>query len=68
VLSLEGWPVISSGVTVCLARVRDVLSVVMKPTIEPANGIGVKGIPAVDGITAITRPMDRGGITNIRAE
>ena len=65
---MEGLPVMSSGITVCLARVRDVLSVVMKPTVAPASGIGVKGIPAVDGIAAITRPMDRGGITNIRAE
>jgi hypothetical protein len=65
---LEGWRVTSWGIMVCLARVRDVSSVVMKPTIEPANGIGVKGIPAVDGTAAITRPMDHGGITNICAE
>ena len=65
---MEGWPVISSGITVCLARVRDVLLVVMKPTVAPANGIGVGGIPAVDGIAAITRLMDRGGITTIPAE
>jgi len=65
---LEGWPVISSGIMVCLARVRDVLSVVMKPTVAPASGIGVKGIPAVDGIATITRRMDRGGITDIRAD
>ena len=58
---MEGWPVISSGITVCLARVQDVLLVVMKPTVAPANGIGVRGIPAVDGIAAITRPMDRVG-------
>lgn len=65
---MEGWPVTSSGIMVCLGRVRDVLSVVMKPTVAPANGIGVKATPAVDGIADITRPMDRGGITDIRAE
>ena len=30
--------------------------------------LGARGIPAVDGIAAITRPMDRGGITDIPAE